>query len=83
MDWEPEESEPEGRTPLKAVDVTLFVLKRFIKRRNKNCTLQGEEILSQRSQESEDDDDDDNNEQRSPLPQEESGDEVPDGYILI
>lgn len=36
--------------------------------------LQGEEILSQRSQESEDDDDDE--EQRSALLQEESGDEV-------
>ncbi len=45
--------------------------------------LQGEEILSQRSQgseeeeEEEDDDDDDEEEQRSPLPQEQSEDEVP------
>lgn len=37
--------------------------------------LQGEEILSQRSQGSEDDDDDDEEEQR--LPQEQSEDEVP------
>lgn len=44
--------------------------------------LQGEEILSQRSQESEDDDDDDE-EQRSPLPQEESEDEVPANSRVI
>lgn len=45
--------------------------------------LQGEEILSQRSQESEDDDDDDDEEQRSPLPQEESEDEVPANSRVI
>ncbi len=43
--------------------------------------LQGEEILSQRSQDSEDDDDDEG-EQNAPLPQNESEDEVPCHFFL-